>query len=118
MRRQQRLRSGDDFRRVRARGRSWPHPLLVLFAAPGRTDDVRVGVSAGRRVGGAVVRNRAKRRVREAVRGRLAQLKPGWDLIFVVRPAAASADFQAIDRAVATLLQRAALLQLHDRGEA
>ena len=114
MRRQQRLRAHEDFRRVRGRGRSWSHPLLVLFAAPGTSPDARarIGVSAGRRVGGAVVRNRARRRVREAVRLCYHRIEPGWDFIFVVRPAAVGSTFRAIELAVTTLLSRAGLLRV------
>lgn len=85
-------------------------PLLVLQATrrpDGLDDRTRIGVVAGKRVGGAVVRNRAKRRVRESVRLRYDRLERGWDIIFIVRSQAADADFRALDGAVAQLLARA-----------
>jgi len=114
VRREERLRATEDFRRTRAAGRSYPHPLLVLVAArsPAPEDGTRVGISAGKRVGGAVVRNRARRRVREAVRTRYACLAPGWDLIFVVRAAAAQAPRGAIEAAVVSVLHKAGLLKM------
>jgi len=52
--------------------------------------------------------------VREAVRLRYRHLAPGWDVVFVVRPAAAEVTFQAIDGAVAALLSRAGLLPVEE----
>lgn len=88
-------------------------PLLVLQCArrpQGSDDRTRIGVVAGKRVGGAVVRNRIKRRVREAVRLRYAGLERGWDLVLIVRTPAADADFRAIDGAVAKLFERAGVV--------
>jgi ribonuclease P protein component len=112
MQRDRRLRASGDFLRVRNAGRSWAHPLVVLSAAPGPDPlgATRVGVSAGKRVGKAVVRNRARRRVREAVRPLYAELPPGWDLVFIVRGAAAEASFEALAGAVRQVLTRAGLL--------
>src|SRR5262245_30245132 len=112
MRRAWRLRASGDFQRVRAEGRAWSHPLVVLVAArgPDPTGPTRVGVSAGKRVGGAVVRNRAKRRVREAMRLTYPELPPGWDLLVIVRSAAAEASYIALSEALAGLLRRAGLV--------
>lgn len=112
MQRAWRLRANRDFVRVRGKGRSWAHPLLVLAAAPGPDPAAatRVGVSAGKRVGNAVVRNRAKRRVREAVRAVYRDLPAGWDLVFVIRAPAAEASYPAIVAAVRGLLARSGLL--------
>jgi ribonuclease P protein component len=112
MRRTQRLRANADFQRVRAVGRAWSHPLLVLLVAPGPDAGAgtRVGVSAAKRVGNAVTRNRAKRRVREAVRARYPQLPGGWDLVWILRPGAGESSYAAIAEAVQLLLRRAGLL--------
>lgn len=112
MRRAQRLRASADFRRVRGAGRAWSHPLLVLLVAPGpdAAAATRVGVSAAKRVGNAVTRNRAKRRVREAVRARYPYLPPGRDLVWILRPGAGVASFATLAGAVDVLLRRAGLL--------
>ncbi len=104
VRRAHRLRDSQDFRRVRRHGRSLPHPLLVLIASPGGGCRTRVGISVSKRVGGAVVRNRVKRRIREAVRRRLDDVASGWDLVFIVRRPAAGASFWEILAAVDQLL--------------
>jgi ribonuclease P protein component len=110
MRRAHRLRRAADFQRVRAQRRSWGHPLLVLYVAPNDVQTTRLGISVGRRVGNAVVRNRVKRRVREAVRHRHAELAPGHDLVFIARAPAATAEWPALRDAAEDLLRRARLL--------
>ena len=112
MRRAQRLRASADFRRVRRQGRAWSHPLVVLLVAPGPDGcaGTRVGVSAAKQVGNAVTRNRAKRRLREAVRARYPDVPGGWDLVWILRPGAGEASFGALAQAVEALLRRAGLL--------
>lgn len=78
-------------------------------AATVKEQPVRIGFSVSKRVGGAVVRNRVKRRLREAVRVRLTSLTPGWDIVVSARPAAASAPFETLDAEIGALLQRAGL---------
>jgi len=107
-----RLRHAADFQRVRAFRRSWGHPLLVLYVAPNDGQATRLGISVGRRVGIAVVRNRVKRRVREAVRHRYADILPGHDLVFIARPPAATAAWPALRDAAEELLRRARVLAL------
>jgi ribonuclease P protein component len=110
MRRAHRLRRPADFQRVRAVRRSWGHPLLVLYVAPNDEPTTRLGISVGKRVGKAVVRNRVKRRVREAVRHRHTDLLPGFDLVFIARAPAATADWPALRAAADELLQRSRVL--------
>ncbi|HZU07366.1 MAG TPA: ribonuclease P protein component [Chloroflexota bacterium] len=111
MKRAQRLRKAADFERVRAQRRSWAHPLLVLYAAENGLRMSRIGVIVGRQVGKAVVRNRVKRRIREAVRLRYPALVEGMDLVWIARPASATADYAQIAAAVEQLLRRARLLR-------
>jgi len=105
-----RLRKNSDFQRVRREGKAYAHPLVVLIVAPNGLSRVRVGVAAGRSVGNAVQRNRAKRRLREIMRPLLPLLPPGYDLMLIARKPMAAAPFAAIRRAVVGLLKRAGLL--------
>jgi ribonuclease P protein component len=110
LRRCMRLTSPDRFRQVRQEGRSWVHPLLVLCALPNGQRYSRFGISVSRWVGNAVVRNRTKRRLREAVRGLWSDVPSGWDLVFVARPPLKRQLFDHISRAVSEVLQGAGLL--------
>jgi ribonuclease P protein component len=110
MRREYRLRRSADFDRVRANRSSWAHPLLVCSRRPrGDPDPTRVGIVVGRRVGKAIVRNRVKRRIREAARLLHPRLQPGNDVVFIARPGAADASFEEIARVVELLIGRARL---------
>ncbi len=110
MNRRFRLKRSSDFQRVRREGQSFAHPLVVLVVAPNHEGKVRVGVAAGRTVGKAVARNRAKRRLREVMRPLIPHLPPGWDLLLIARRPLNQAPFAALQQAVHTLLRRAGLL--------
>ena len=114
---EQRLRKNEDFRLIYKRGRENVHPLAVLYVmrrtgnltalAPGR----RVGFVVSKKQGKAVVRNRIKRRLREAMRLRLGELKPGaYDLVFVGRGRMKTATWPEVQEAVRILLQRGGIL--------
>jgi ribonuclease P protein component len=112
MKRIYRLTEGTQFQRVRAKGKSWAHPLLVLVAAPNGLNVTRCGFSVGKRMGKAHTRNRIKRVLREAVRVRHPGIKPGYDLVWIARTALTDeTDFWEVDQTVETLLRRSRLLE-------
>jgi ribonuclease P protein component len=110
VKRAQRLRTPAEFRRVREQSpRGWPHPLLVLHVAANDLDHPRVGITVSSRVGKAVVRNRIRRRLREALRARLSSMNVGYDLLVVARPSSARASWNELCTALDVLLQRASV---------
>ncbi|MBI2908758.1 MAG: ribonuclease P protein component [Chloroflexi bacterium] len=108
MGREERLRGRARFKRVLGERKSWSDHLFILKASPNELSLNRYGFTVSKRVGGAVTRNRVKRRLREALR--LTSTRPGWDVVFIARKAAADADFQAVKSAVENLLSRARIL--------
>jgi ribonuclease P protein component len=106
----QRLRSNQQFQLVYRRGRSWAHPLAALHVAR-QPCNKRLGISVSKKVGGAVERNRVRRRIREILRAQLPCWKDGFDAIVVARPDAAKASFAELARALQELAQRARLVR-------
>jgi len=112
MKRAYRLRRPDQFQRVRREGRNWGSPLLTLNVATSRRRVSRCGFIVGKRVGKAVERNRARRRVREAVRLVYDAIIPGRDLVFVLRSSdLATIEFTQLQALVGDLLRRAGVWQ-------
>ncbi|MCS7178658.1 MAG: ribonuclease P protein component [Anaerolineae bacterium] len=106
-----RLRRSADFERVRREGQAWSHPLLVLTASPNTVGWTRIGVIAGRRLGTAVARNRAKRLLREAARRLYPRLAPGWDLVLIARPSILTVKEPQVETALEELARASGLWQ-------
>jgi len=107
--RQFRLTRSTDFKRVRHDGKSYAHPLLVLIAIENQLPITRVGVAAGKSVGNAVKRNRAKRLIRAAARVLYPQIESGYDLVLIARSPIIQVKMPQVRDALQQLLQRASL---------
>jgi len=104
-----RILRSKDFRRVYDNGAKFSGPLFSAFCLRNNGEEgVRVGFTCPRALGGAVVRNRIKRRVREVVRVRLDQPGAGWEIVINPRLRALTAPFSQIEREVEKLFHRCA----------
>jgi ribonuclease P protein component len=104
------LRSAVAFRAIQTDSRSRSHPLLLLRYRGNGLERTRFGISTGRRIGSAVVRNRQRRRLRTILRGFAPSTVPGFDVLLVLRPAAAAASQAELEPAVAGLMRAAGVL--------
>lgn len=103
------LKKNKEFNRVYRRGKSAGARGVALVYCRARHASVRVGFAVGKKVGNAVVRNKVKRRFREAFARQLPSVKPGYDLIFIARSEARDETFASLSRTIAYLLKKAGL---------
>lgn len=111
LKRRYRVRDKERFRQIRQEGVTHSHPLMILCCLGNGEETSRCGITVSKRIGSAVERNRARRRMREAVRQLWDVVAPGWDLVWIARPGINDAEFTEIQDACARLLRRARLLQ-------
>lgn len=83
---------------------------LVLYARKNRTDANRVGITFGKKLGHAVVRNRVRRRLREVYRLNEDKFLPGYDIVVVARTRAIGAKFDKLTDAYLSLAEKAGIL--------
>lgn len=96
---------------MRRFGKTYAHPLIVLVALPSQADNSRFGIVAGKTLGKAVQRNRAKRLLRAALQPSLPAIKPGWDILLIARRRMVGATYEQTQAALTQLLHRSHLLQ-------
>lgn len=84
---------------------------LVLYARPNRTATNRVGITASKKLGKAVVRNRVRRRLREIYRLNEERFRPGWDIVVVARSRCVTASFQKLTDSYLSLAEKAGILR-------
>ena len=104
------LTRNNDFRRLYKRGKSLVDRNIVVYYAKNRLDANRVGFTVGKKVGGAVTRNRAKRLMRESFRLLEPGLAQGFDFVLVSRSRLPHLKRQAVDASLSRLLGSAGLL--------
>ena len=83
---------------------------LVLYARANRLTTNRVGITVGKKLGKAVIRNRVRRRLREIYRCNEHRFAPGWDIVVVARSRCISADFNKLTNAYLSLAEKAGIL--------
>ena len=104
------LKRKKEFRYTYRAGKSVNGRLVTLIYAKNRKNKVQIGFAVGKKIGGSVVRNRVKRRMREAVTPYIPQMKKGYNIVMIVREPIVDASFQTISDAVEDRLCRAGLL--------
>jgi len=100
--------------RVRRFGKSYAHPLVLLVVLQVSDEKTQIGVVAGRSVGNAVQRNRAKRMLREAVRNLLYLIKPGWKIVLISRRPILKAEITEIQDTLSKQFHKANLINNND----
>ncbi len=104
------IKRNYEFRRLYQRGKSAVCPCLAVYCRRNRFGKNRLGLTVGTKLGKAVVRNRVRRRIREAYRIHETQFLSGWDIVVVARVRAAHVGYQELERSLLRLLEKLGLL--------
>ena len=105
------LKQNSDFRRIYGRGTSFVDSAFVVYALKNRSGDIRLGLSVGKKLGGAVLRNRAKRVLTAAFRECAPQISAGYDFVLVARTRILTVKSTDVATKLHEFLQKADLLK-------
>lgn len=97
------IKENRDFRRAYNRGKSFVSPFVAVYVNKNRTNKVRLGITAGKKIGNAVCRNRAKRVIYAAFRACEEGLIPGYDYVIVARTRILSAKSTDVARSLSKI---------------
>ena len=103
------IKENRDFRRAYYKADSLVSPYVVVYYMKNRYGNIRLGVTAGKKIGGAVLRNRAKRVIVSAFRGCLPNIRTGYDFIIVARTRILTAKSTQVQESIIKLLEKADL---------
>ena len=105
------IKLNKEFKRLYYKGGSFVGREMVLYVLPNHMENNRLGITVSKKIGSAVTRNRARRRIRESYRLFEEQIKSGYDLCFVARHRVVEEKFQNIEASMSFLLKKSGLLK-------
>ena len=112
------LTENHEYKRVYARGKSAVRPALVLYCLRNKkVKQARVGITASKKIGNAVKRNRARRLLRESIRALYPQLKPGYDFVLVSRGRTPFANYQIVSSQLKSALEELGVLDKNNSAK-
>lgn len=111
------MKYNRDFRYLYRRGQSIAAGYLVLYYKKVPQPGNVLGITVTKKLGGAVVRNRVRRLIKECYRLREKEIGTGYKLVIVARNRAAGADFKAIRKDLSYLLKKSGILTAPEAGK-
>lgn len=105
------LKFNHVFRRLYGRGKSAVNPCLAVYCRKNNLGYSRLGLTVGVKLGKAVVRNRTRRRIKEAYRIHEGAFFPGYDIVVVARVRAAHSRYRELERSLLSLADKLGLLR-------
>ena len=104
------IKLNRDFRRLYYKGGSVGSDILVVYYKKTSLPYSRLGITVGKKIGGAVVRNRVKRLIRESYRLIESEMSFKYDIVIVARSKCAEADFKAVSGSLKRLFKKSGIL--------
>ena len=105
------LKQNYEFRRLYQKGASSAGSCMVLYCRKNKLGHNRLGLTASVKLGHAVVRNRARRRLREVYRLNSPQLRKDWDIILVARSRTVTASWKELNDTFLRLCRKLEVLE-------
>lgn len=105
------LKENKDFRRVYYRGKSEASSCLVTYVLRNGLDETRVGITSGKKIGGAVQRNRARRVIRAAFAQQTGSFKTNYDIVFVARTRTTQVKMQQVSQEMESHFKKLGVLK-------
>jgi len=104
------LKKNHEFKRLYNKGKSFASPIVVVYCRKNGGAENRLGITVSTKVGGAVVRNRVRRRFKEIYRLNESRLKSGFDIVIVARVRSRFAGYRELEAAVLSLFKKLKLM--------
>lgn len=104
------LKENRDFSRLYKRGKSFVSPVVVTYVMKNKSNNLRFGITTGKKVGNAVKRSRSRRVIRAAYYEVYPDLKKGYDFVFVARGKTPFVKATVVARAIKSHLKQAGVL--------
>ncbi|MBI2764063.1 MAG: ribonuclease P protein component [Chloroflexi bacterium] len=101
----------QDFAAVQERGTMRSHPLLAARVLRTDLETTRFAMATSRAIGTAVIRNRVRRRIREALRSMGPTIQPGWDVLLIARAGLVDVDYETLVKTLRRQLVRGGVLE-------
>ena len=105
------LKQNHEFRRLYNKGRSAVSPYFAIYCRKTNRPISRLGITTGVKLGNAVKRNRARRRIRELYRTNEARLMPGYDIVVVARARVIYGRYHDLERSFLQLMRKLELVR-------
>ena len=101
------LKKDSDFRKVYKHGKSFANRHLVMYILNNKSENSRIGISVSKKVGKAIIRNKVRRRIKEAYRLNIDEkIKNGHDIVFIARVDIKDADYSDIEKSMKHLIRK------------
>ena len=105
------IKLNRDFKRLYYRGGCLGSDILVIYYKKNNLKSNRLGITVGTKIGGAVIRNRVKRLIRESYRLIESEINPYYDIVIVARSKCAEVDYKAVSGTLKRLLKKSGIIK-------